>query len=449
VRDALTPETPTLDRPAAELAIEPQVARVAPAAEPTPATEPAPAAQRKPVGEWRPVAPWAAAQGDPLARRGEPGWRASWRAAAVAWVASYLALLTVTVYGWLLPTMRPHLASALRAADRNDAEWFVLLARRGYAGPFVDQSGPTVYFPLFPLLIRTADRVLPGGTLVAAYAVTAFALLGGLVVLHRLVAREVDDAVARRAIWYLVAFPAGFFLAVPYNHALVLLLTAGCLYLLRRQRWWAAAAVGGLATATQVTTIVLVVAFVWEYVRLHRLRPRWSALAVLLVPTGLAAVMATQRWRFADPLRFYHVRLEQGRVPDWPWHGVRSAVHAARPLWYGIADAPLRNLVDLALLGFVALLLVLGFVGPFRLRSDQYGLLVYGLVVLLAVMCFPIYVTGEPYASAPRLVLAAFPAFVVLGVAGRHATVHRLYLLPSLATYGVLASVFLAGGWVA
>jgi hypothetical protein len=236
---------------------------------------------------------------------------------------------------------------------------------------------------------------------------------------------------------------------VPYNHALLLLLTVGCLYLLRTQRWLAAAGVAGLATATQATALLLVVPFVWEYVRVYRARPRWSALAVLLVPSGLVAVMATQKWRFADPLRFYHVRLDQGRVLDWPWHGVRQAVQAAQPLWYGIADDPLRNVVDLVALGLVALLLVLGFVGPFRLRRDQYGLLAYGAAVLLQVACFPIYLTGEPYASAPRLLLAAFPAFVVLGVAGRHATLHRLYLLPALATYGVLASVFLAGGWVA
>jgi hypothetical protein len=420
VPDALTPETPTLDRPAAETV-----------------------AVADPVVEAPQLVPFL------LGRRPESGWRPSWRAAAVTGTASYLALLTVTVYGWLLPTMRPHLTTALRAGERNDAEWFMRLARHGYTGPFVDQNGATVYFPLFPLLIRTADRVLPGGTLVAAYTVTALALFGGLAVLHRLVAHEVDDAVARRTIWYLVAFPAAFFLAVPYNHALVLLLTAGCLYLLRRERWWASAVVGALATATQVTTILLVVPFVWEYARVHRFRPRWSVFAVLLVPAGLAGVMAIQRWRFADPLRFYHVRLEQGRVLDWPWHGVRSAVRAASPIWYGIADLALRNLVDLVVLGFVALMLILGFVGPFRLRRDQYGLLLYGIGVLLVVLCFPIYLTGEPYASAPRLVLAAFPAFIVLAKAGRYATLNRLYLLPSLAMYGVLAAVFLAGGWVA
>jgi hypothetical protein len=58
-------------------------------------------------------------------------------------------------------------------------------------------------------------------------------------------------------------------------------------------------------------------------------------------------------------------------------------------------------------------------------------------------------VTGEPFSSAPRLLLAALPAFMVLGLIGRRPTVHRMYTLMSLAVYGVLTSLFLANGWVA
>jgi hypothetical protein len=70
------------------------------------------------------------------------------------------------------------------------------------------------------------------GAFGAGLVVGNLALLAALAVLHRLVETESDRATGDRAVWYLIAFPSGFFLAAAYNTALFLALSAGAVYAL-------------------------------------------------------------------------------------------------------------------------------------------------------------------------------------------------------------------------
>jgi hypothetical protein len=108
-----------------------------------------------------------------------------------------------------------------------------------------------------------------GRSWVAALLVANAALLLALIVLFRLVEHELDRAAAGRTIFYLVAFPTGFFLSAAYNEGLFIALLAATVYCLRREHWWRAGALGALAAATRSAGILLVLAFAYEWARAH------------------------------------------------------------------------------------------------------------------------------------------------------------------------------------
>jgi hypothetical protein len=112
---------------------------------------------------------------------------------------------------------------------RWDAEWYLLIADRGYGADdeFVGlkvayQPGDDLgFFPLYPLLVRLVAGV-GLSTLAAGVLVSNLALIAALAALDRLVARDRGDAAAERAIWLLCVFPTSFFLSAVYAESLML-----------------------------------------------------------------------------------------------------------------------------------------------------------------------------------------------------------------------------------
>ena len=119
--------------------------------------------------------------------------------------------------------------AALEMWARWDAEWYLLIADRGYGADeqflgrkVAYQPGDdTGFFPLYPMLIRlVAMTGIP--SLAAGVLVSNLLLLVALATLHRLVARDRGEVAADRAAWLLCAFPTSFFLSAVYAESLML-----------------------------------------------------------------------------------------------------------------------------------------------------------------------------------------------------------------------------------
>jgi hypothetical protein len=367
------------------------------------------------------------------------------------WAIGYVTLGVVTFVGWLPQPDAPPFEVAVRMWGRWDTEWFLGIATGGYRGPGVDTVNSPAFFPMYPMLVGLADAVLPGGPLGAAAVVSALALLGALTVLHRLVERELGEDTAGRTLWYLVAFPTGFFLFIAYNHGLDLLFVALCFLFVRQERWWWAGLAGAAATATRSSGVLLLGVFAYEYLRRHGRRPRLSALAIVVVPAGLLAFMAYLWQDFGNPFAFADAQDHWGRSFDWPWHSVPQVVSNAGAIQHGLDRLAVTNLLDLCAAVVTALMLALGVVGPWKLRRDQLVYPLYGFALLAMLVAFPsrLPAVAEPLVSISRLVLAEFPAFMVLALAGRNVWVDRTYLAVAVPLQGILAAYLLHGGWVA
>jgi hypothetical protein len=330
-------------------------------------------------------------------------------------------------------------------------------------------SHSTAFFPLYPMTVRAADHVLPGGTFEAGLIVGALACLAALILVHRLATETTGAADARRTTVYLLAFPTGFYLVAAYNESLFVALALASLYSMRKGRWWWAAMFAGYASATRMAGVMLGAAFAYEYLRQHgfsvqRLRDAArqgrlgravarlfdrDALAVLLAPTGLAAYMLYCYLTFGDALHFLESQkywLRSGFTPPWEVLGkTLRLIDQSQSLYH---PDTVRNIINLTTALGMLTLVALSLVGPWRLGADHAFLAIFGAIIILMPMSNPPD-THYPLSSTWRYALECTVAFMVLARMGRNPHFDRVYTTVMLALQGAMIIVFIQNNFVA
>jgi hypothetical protein len=340
---------------------------------------------------------------------------------------------------------------------RWDAVWYLDIAHSGYAG------SSTAFFPLYPLLVR---GLAPGGShgalLVASYVVSLAALFGALYLMHRLVALELGEQVARAAVLMLALFPGALWLGAPYSESLFLLLSVGAFYAARTGHWAWAGAAAALASATRSAGVVLIVPLVllWWAQRApgrrpHRLRDLgWIALA----PAGIGAYSLYLALAYGDGFAYLHLQEvwfrsfagPLGAVPDGAvaaWDGLRQIFSGSHTHVYFTAaggDPIAVGWHNLELFGFLVLAAV-AVVGVLRRLPLAYG--AYAVAALALPLSFP--VGPQPLMSLPRFLGVLFPLFMWLALVCRTPR-RRAFVLAALALgLGVFTARYATWHWVA
>jgi Gpi18-like mannosyltransferase len=378
-------------------------------------------------------------------------WRRAFATGLSTWAAASVAYFLVNAMVWLMRSeVGPRLTGMLGVWNRWDTVHYLSIARQGYD----PGNESAAFFPLYPLLIRYLDLALPGGALPAALIISHAACLGALTILFRLVEDLMGEAAARRTVTYLMAYPFAFFLVSGYNESIFLLLCLAGFYCMRQGLWASAGLWGGLAAATRQAGLLLVLAFVVEYLRQRGWRPRRvraDALTVLFVPLGTAAY-AWYCWRaFDDPLRFANIQALWGRLPTAPWEGTARAVEEIRTASVnGAVFQPLivANVLDIGLVAIALVMLVLAVVGPWRLGPESLYLTVTSFASLLMALIVPLGL-DVPLHSVPRFVLEMVPVFMVGARLGANSHVERFYVMPAIAVQALLLLGFFYDFWLA
>jgi len=368
----------------------------------------------------------------------------------VVWVGSHVGYLSVNLLAWRVGRLPDPggLRYLLTVWYRWDTGHYVRIADFGYGVNELDRA----FFPLYPILIKGANYILPGTGNFAALVVSNVACLGALMMIHRLTELEFDGAVAERTLYFLIAFPTAFFLSAAYNTSLFVLLAVGCLYLIRKGRWWTAAVLGALATATRSSGVLLVLPFLYEYLRQRDFQIRRVRLDILAaggIFGGIAAFSA-YCWRaFGNPLAYVDAQHFWGRTFHWPWESIYKTVESivVNPK---LSQYQLTNLQDLLAVVLIFTLLTLAVVGPWKFRRDQLYLVIFGFAVAL----FPLFNgtafgDARPIVSTSRHLLEAVPAFMVLAMIGANRHIERVYVLAATMAQAVLLAIFFHYDWVA
>lgn len=333
--------------------------------------------------------------------------------------------------------------------NRWDTEWYIDIARRGYAWKKAVGTSPTAFFPLYPLLIRIGVMLTHRSYIVVALAVSNLSFFAALIYLWRLTDWELNAAAARRACLYMAAFPTALFFFAGYTESLFLLLTVASFYHLRHRQWLLAGAFGALASATRVTGVLLLVPLLYEYSRSRNFDWRaaeWRGIiALAAVPLGLLAFMWYLHVAVGDALAFTHYQAGwQKAFTLRLWAGFLESFRqmlVVQP-WASFYEA--HNVINVT----IGLAFLVCTIGAARLLPASYTL--YLAAFWLVTLASPAIAGGYPVPliSLSRYVLSLFPIFMYLGRAGRSRTFNDTYLVLSTGMLAVLTLQFINGGWV-
>jgi hypothetical protein len=323
---------------------------------------------------------------------------------------------------------------------RYDSGWFVRIMREGYTYDAASAAGqPVVFLPLYPLVSWFVGFILSIHNHNAVLIVSNLSALAAIPLLYKLIRDEYGHEVALYTVAVLSFFPTSLFFSAGYAESLTLLLIVSFFLFLRRGQFLLASTFAGLALATRLTSVVLLLPLVWEMWRsIGSDRKRWltTALPSLIVATsGLWTYMIYLAVKFNQPLAFAHAL--------GGWQGGTSIVEnlpAAlmlrpfRALRHIKQAGPYANYIDpWIFLAFLTLIIVFWK----RLRTSH-------AIYAVAAVLFP-YLTrsGGPllWESFGRYMILVFPVFVVIGQIAKT----RLWLgLGVIGVFSAMLFVYMA-----
>jgi hypothetical protein len=332
---------------------------------------------------------------------------------------------------------------------RWDSIHYLGIAQLGYTS-----ASSTVFFPLYPLLVRVLGFVL-GSDPVAGVAISLGSFAIALALLHRLTALELGPRAADGTVLLLAFAPVSLFFSAVYTESLFLALSVGSLYAARQRRWKLACGLGALASATRVTGAGLVLPLALMYLRERRGLDRRAAW-LLTVPAGLAAYLGYLALRgygilapFAGQTGAQHSHEMTG-----PLETLVSAVQAAAAGAHSVLTGPIyepslggpfsggaESIVLLAVLGIA----VAALVAVIRRLPVHYG--AYALATLLVCIWSP--VAGQPLKSLDRYTLTIFPLWMAAGAWLSERRQVRLVVLVSAGLLAFWTFQFATWAWVA
>jgi hypothetical protein len=370
-----------------------------------------------------------------------------WQEVAWVFVASRLLILLISfigIYrfsihrGGVVPWCTVKLSCAWA---HYDTLIYAVLAHDGYAA-----INNTVFFPLWPLLIREFSLVFGSPGYYQCYLVSLLLENGcfyfALVLFYRLVCDEFEPSVAKTAIFYLAFAPYGLFFFNGYSEALFLLLCLATFFFLSRGGtldWWLAGVCAALASLTRATGCMLIVPFLvmlvqrfWPYrtmLRSHWLSILNAVLAMALVPLGTGIYMIYLAVTKGNPFLFSVQEVVYWhRQLSFPWVGMEEAISIILKQLHYLNSLNISNVTDIIFTLMILFFIILGW----KHLSWHYSF--FALAMFVFSLCYP-RSTQEPLLSAPRYMLVIFPIYMLLGLWGKRRHFDRIYGAVSLAFF--------------
>jgi hypothetical protein len=297
-----------------------------------------------------------------------------------------------------------------------DGPWYIQAAKGGWPSvapnmpPETAGQDTTAFFPGYPLLIRLVHLV---GFSWTASALAATLLAGAVAsaVIAVLVRAFAPARVALLTVALWALQPESFVLSVAFSEALFTALAAATLLALLRHRWLTAGLLAAAASATRsVAAALTVAALVAAATAWRRWRGsgRWRPwLAPLLSPVGVLAYFVFLRVRVGSWTAWFDVEQRGWHMHADPGvsvvrNSIRSAHKTARLFVHPHETLVPEGITPIVLVAALVLAIVL-----WRMAAVPIEVRLYGVAFFLLLL-----VTGNSYASLPRLLVPAFPLLI-------------------------------------
>ena len=312
--------------------------------------------------------------------------------------------------------------------QRFDVNWYIKIATSGYS----NNDGSTVYFPLYPMLIRFLALLM--NPMLAATLISNLALIGALGLLYSLATTWTDDTIAQRTGIYFLLFPTAFFLTIPYTESLFLFFVLASLLSASRGRWGWAVLLASLSALTRLQGVLLIIPLAymsWREMRNFSLKVKILRTAFLLViPLATISFLAFTNLSL---LSTYQRTLNARFV--LPWDNILAS--------FSLLLGGKGSVVDALNLVFTLGLIFIMFAVWKQLPTEIF---LYSLLMLAAPMFR--MTTSQPLVSMMRYGLAIFPIFIILSIWGKNEWINRTIIYLSLLLQLYLSAQFILWGWV-
>lgn len=151
-------------------------------------------------------------------------------------LVGYFAVVTI---GYKVPEP-PNRISAnefLNLPSRWDASWYAGIATYGYTWNAERQQRAQqsiVFFPAYPLLVRSVGRLIGARYILAGMVVSFVCFLVALIYLYGLARQWLDHEQTVTALWLLASYPFALFYSAVYTESLYLCAAVGAFFHFRR-----------------------------------------------------------------------------------------------------------------------------------------------------------------------------------------------------------------------
>jgi Gpi18-like mannosyltransferase len=317
------------------------------------------------------------------------------------WLSSRLLIaVTMLLIAPLLPAPPNGIAATFSwdVFTAWDSVWYQQIATNGYQPSDNGALYSTAFFPLFPLIIRIFMNLgLPFA--VTGTLINNLAFLAALITLYFWVNDSYGKSAARWATAVLAWCPYSLYGTVVYTEGLFLLCSTSALRAFDKKQYIWTGFWGGLATATRVTGVMLIPAFL--FVSWKDRRGLKAYLASLSVASGLLLYNLYCQIKFGDPLAFLHAQKGWRSSVGFDWQGWRKMlmqIVVGQNNLNGYIQDPLHPLIFILIIGSSYLLWRFrGKVGATKVRYGFYFLWI--LLWLLTRNSLP----NDPFSSEPLI----------------------------------------------
>jgi len=277
--------------------------------------------------------------------------------------------------------------------NRWDSYWYLDIAQNGYYLRGEKDIANVVFFPLYPLLMRTLAPLAGGNLVLSGWIVSSLFLILSAGMLARLTQTHHPEIDPILPVVFLLAYPTAFVLNAVYSESLFLFLSLAMVYYARQKRFLLASVFAAFASATRIAGLFLCVLLLVELLQVYGWRSLFSRRMwpLALAPSGAIAFFCYHWIAFGDFFLYLRVQYNWGRDFEM-----------------AAADYVIRNnpyLVNMTYdLFFMAMAIIMGIVALKRLRIS-YG--VYMLVSMGIALC-----SGTAL-GVPRYSMMLFPIYLL------------------------------------
>lgn len=319
------------------------------------------------------------------------------------------------------------------AWNRWDAPHYLYIAQNWYTN-VGDEANFIVFFPLYPLIVKTFLTLLQAPVISAIFSSIIFFILGSYY-FYRLVGIDFDKKIARLSVIYLSIFPTSFFFNVPYTESLFLLLFSSTLFYARRGSWIPSGILAGLGTLSRPFGILLLPTILIEWYLSKKRGLRYLPIIILPTIMAISSYIYLNNSVYGNPLEFQKVL-----ATNWHKHFV-SPIVSISDSWKIALSGGLTNFG--LLVGWAeALTITLSW---FLIPSVfKYLRLSWAVFYLLSIVLFSS--TGF-ILSTPRYLLSVPPFFVLLALANKSYLFRTIWTFTSIGMLFCLSILFARGQW--